>query len=131
MQPYVLEPDVALRVGLYPEDEFSQVIGDVVSSTWEGLRHKDDGYVQVWHYPQDRTIVIWECYFLQQFRGYCWVLLMWVKIVRTAGVSCCGQAGSVAPLFAGARATRWRDSRANRTICVNKLSSQQNPTVPS
>jgi hypothetical protein len=68
MKPYVLEPEMTLTVGLRSEETDDQAVGDVISSTWEGMRHKDVGHIQAWHYPSDRTIVMWECYFNRHFR---------------------------------------------------------------
>lgn len=60
LRPYVLEPDYS------PERELSSSVqanqfGDVLSSTWEGMRHDDIGQAHARHYLRDRLSVIWEC----------------------------------------------------------------------
>jgi len=72
MKPYVLEPEITLTVGVYPnptsDQTYDQAMGEVLSSAWEGMRHKEVGHIQAWHYPKDRTLVLWECYFNRPFR---------------------------------------------------------------
>src|SRR5690242_20391270 len=58
LKPYVLEPEVTLTVGLRSEATDDQAVGDVLSSTWEGMRHKEVGHIQAWHYRADRAIVL-------------------------------------------------------------------------
>lgn len=67
-QPYLLEPRITLAVGVYPAPTTQDAIGEVVSATWEGMRHRALGQAQAWHYPADRLLVLWECYLLDPWR---------------------------------------------------------------
>ena len=68
-KPYVLVPDVTLGVQLSPRPNPRGAIGEVTSSTWEGMRHEELGHAQAWFYIEDRTIVLWEAYLLEPFRS--------------------------------------------------------------
>src|SRR5712692_2343064 len=63
-KPYVLLPDIRMTVGLYPQPGPTGAVGEVASSTWEGMRHEEIGQAQAWLYVEDRTIVLWEAYLL-------------------------------------------------------------------
>ncbi len=67
-QPYVLEPEITLTIGLFPAPRDASVIGEVVDSSWEGMRHVEIGRAQAWHYPADRLLVLWECYLFDRWR---------------------------------------------------------------
>lgn len=67
-QPYVLEPQIALSVGLYPTPDRTGAIGEVVDTAWEGMRHRDIGNAQAWYYPADRVMVLWECFLTDAVR---------------------------------------------------------------
>jgi hypothetical protein len=67
-KPYILEPDIRLTVGFYPIPEPYGAIGEVLSSEWEGMRHKEIGEAQAWYYPADRLIMLWECYLFDSYR---------------------------------------------------------------
>jgi hypothetical protein len=72
MQPYVVEPQLTLTVGLYEKskryhDQDSH-IGEVIGSSHEGFRQVRIGDAQAWYYPADKTIVLWECFFEDRFR---------------------------------------------------------------
>ncbi len=66
LKPYILIPDITLTIGLYPEPkqyaDQDQAIGEVIGSR-EASRMKEVeiGQAQAWYYPQDLTIVLWEC----------------------------------------------------------------------
>jgi hypothetical protein len=68
-RPYILIPDITLGVQLAPTPEPSGVIGTVRSSDWEGMKHEEVGTAQGWYYPEDRLIVLWECYYLDRYQG--------------------------------------------------------------
>ena len=53
---------ITLSIGLYPTPTESGTIGEVVDSTWEGIRHREIGTAQAWWYPADRVLMLWECY---------------------------------------------------------------------
>jgi hypothetical protein len=71
MQPYVLEPKLSFTVGIYnkPKKYADQdsAIGEVIDSQNEGLREVQVGNAQAWYYHEDKTIVLWECFFYNQF----------------------------------------------------------------
>ena len=67
-QPYVLAPEFTLTVGLFPTPRASGAIGEVVDSSWEGMRHVAIGQAQAWSYPRDRVLVLWECYLFDRWR---------------------------------------------------------------
>jgi hypothetical protein len=60
-KPYILQPDYRLTVGLGPQPTDQDAIGEVVGSDWVGMRQLEVGHTQAWHYPQDRTLILWEC----------------------------------------------------------------------
>ncbi len=65
MQPYVLEPELFMTVGLYPKPKHyadqDEAIGEVLSTQAKGMRQHQIGSAQAWYYPQDTLIVLWEC----------------------------------------------------------------------
>jgi hypothetical protein len=67
-QPYVLEPEITLIVGLYPAPSTSGAVGEVVASDWEGMRHHEIGQAQAWYYPLDRLLLLWEYYLFDVYR---------------------------------------------------------------
>jgi hypothetical protein len=72
LKPYVLEPDITLTVGLYAGETSGQAVGEVLDSTWEGMRQRDIGHAQAWHYadPASPTTVLWECFLERHFRDH-------------------------------------------------------------
>lgn len=68
VKPYVLEPEIALTAELSPAHRMTGKVGDVVASTWEGMRHVAIGQAQAWFYPGDRLLLLWECYLLDSYR---------------------------------------------------------------
>jgi hypothetical protein len=74
MHPYILEPEMFISIGLYPKPkqyaDQSEVIGETLSSPQEkGMRQNQVGNAQAWYYPQDKVIVLWECFFDRQIRN--------------------------------------------------------------
>jgi hypothetical protein len=67
-KPYQLEPDYRLTVALHPVPPPTGEIGVVEEARWEGLRHKEIGQAQGWYYPQDATLILWECFLEQHYR---------------------------------------------------------------
>ena len=67
-RPYVLEPAITLSVGLSPAPTETGVVGKVLASEWEGMRHREIGQAQAWYYPLDRLLVLWECYLFDAWR---------------------------------------------------------------
>jgi hypothetical protein len=68
-RPYVLEPEITLTVGLFPTPRDTGAVGEVVDSSWEGMRHVEIGQAQAWYYPADRLLVLWECYLYDRWRA--------------------------------------------------------------
>ena len=66
MKPFVLVPDITLTVGLYREPQSTGAIGEVLEAHERKHREVEIGQAQAWYYPQDRLILLWEC-FLNNF----------------------------------------------------------------
>jgi hypothetical protein len=66
MKPFVLVPDISLTVGLYPTSTEQGAIGEVLEAHERKHREVEVGQAQAWYYPQDRLIMLWEC-FLNNF----------------------------------------------------------------
>jgi len=74
MHPYVLEPEVFITIGLYPKPkqyaDQDEAIGETLSTPQvKGMRQNQVGNAQAWYYPQDRVIVLWECFLDSQIRN--------------------------------------------------------------
>ncbi len=69
LRPYLLVPDITITVGLFPQPTAQGAIDQVLASEWEGVRHVDIGNAQAWYYPQDRLIVLWECFLHDHYRA--------------------------------------------------------------
>lgn len=72
LQPYVLEPEMTLTVGLYPKSkryaDQKEAIGEVLSTRVKGWHPRPLGNAQAWYYPADETILLWECFLDRQAR---------------------------------------------------------------
>ncbi len=72
LHPYVFEPEIILTVGLHEKPKHyadqESPIGKVVSSRQQGIREREIGSAQARYYPQDKTIVLWECYLYSYVR---------------------------------------------------------------
>ena len=68
-KPYEPEPDYRISLLLHPAPLPTGEIGTVQESTWKGLRHREIGQAQAWYYPQDATLVLWECFLEERSRG--------------------------------------------------------------
>jgi hypothetical protein len=71
LHPYVLEPILTLTVGLYKKPKHyadqDEAIGETLGRPkQEGVRDVQVGSAQAWYYPDDKLIVLWEC-FLENF----------------------------------------------------------------
>jgi hypothetical protein len=70
LHPYVLQPKLIMTVGLYKKPkqlaDTDPVIGKTLGTRQEGLQEIEIGSGQAWYYPEDRTLVLWEC-FLNSF----------------------------------------------------------------
>jgi hypothetical protein len=67
-KPYILEPDYRLTIGLYPQPTTQGAIGEVTGSDWVGMRQRVIGNAQAWLYPQERILILWECFLEDQYR---------------------------------------------------------------
>jgi hypothetical protein len=67
-RPYILEPDYQISVGLYQQPSQERAIGEVTSSDWVGMRQREVGQGQAWFYPEDHTLVLWECFLEDWYR---------------------------------------------------------------
>jgi hypothetical protein len=75
MHPYVLEPKLTITVGLYPKPKHysdqDEAIGQTIGQpSPEGFREAQVGNAQAWYYHEDKTIVLWECFFDSRFRSH-------------------------------------------------------------
>ncbi len=68
-KPYILKPDISLTIALYPRPLPSGAIGTVVDSQWEGMRPVEVGHAQAWLYPEDCTLIVWECLLEDRYRS--------------------------------------------------------------
>ena len=66
-KPYILLPDITLRVGLYSEPR-GNGIGEVEASTWEGMKHEIVGQCQGWFYPSERAAMLWESFLEERYQ---------------------------------------------------------------
>ena len=70
-KPYIFAPDTQLTVSLSPQPDLQDshgAIGTVTEARLRGLRPQDIGHAQAWYYPQDRVIVLWECFLQPHYR---------------------------------------------------------------
>ena len=68
-RPYILEPDYRISIGLYQQPAREGAIAEVTSSDWVGMRQREVGQAQAWLYPQERTLVLWECFLEDWYRS--------------------------------------------------------------
>lgn len=68
MHPYVIEPKIIMTVAINPKRyaDAGEVLGKTTGSHVEGFRDVQIGSAQAWYYPDDRVLVLWEC-FLHDF----------------------------------------------------------------
>lgn len=68
VRPYILEPDYRISVGLYEQPTREGAIGEVTSADWVGMHQREVGSAQAWLYPQERILVLWECFLEHWYR---------------------------------------------------------------
>ena len=68
LHPYVLQPNIVMSLTFQPKHyaDAGTILGKTMDSRVAGLRHEDIGNAQAWYYPQDKVLVLWEC-FLSEF----------------------------------------------------------------
>jgi hypothetical protein len=67
-KPYILEPDYRISVGLYQQPTQEGAVGEVTGADWVGMRAREVGQAQAWLYPDERTLVLWECFLEDWYR---------------------------------------------------------------
>jgi hypothetical protein len=72
MHPYVPEPKLTLTIGLYKKPKQYADQEDIIGKTigtpqHNGFREAQLGNAQAWYYHEDKTIVLWECFFDGKF----------------------------------------------------------------
>ena len=70
-KPYIFAPDTQFTVSLSPQPDLQDshgAIGTVTEARLRRLRPQDIGHAQAWYYPQDRVIVLWECFLQPHYR---------------------------------------------------------------
>jgi hypothetical protein len=74
LHPYILESQMVINVGMYAKPKHyadqESAIGKVLSSKVTGVRQNVIGNAQAWYYPDDKLLVIWECFFDSRFRRH-------------------------------------------------------------
>jgi hypothetical protein len=75
MHPYVFEPKFTLTIGLYNKPkryaDQDEAIGKTIGQPkQEGFREAQVGNAQAWYYHEDKTIVLWECFFDSRFHKH-------------------------------------------------------------
>lgn len=75
MQPYVREPVFTLTVGLYKSpkryaDQDSAIGKTLGNPKQQGFREVQIGNAQAWYYHEERTIMLWECFFDSRFHTH-------------------------------------------------------------
>lgn len=74
LRPYVLEPQLFMTVGMYPKPkqyaDQDSAVGEVLSTNVKGLHQHDIGNAQAYFYPEDKLILIWECFLESTYRSH-------------------------------------------------------------
>jgi hypothetical protein len=70
MHPYVVQPNIVMSMIVQPKHyaDAGLVLGKTTDARVEGFRHEDIGSAQAWYYPQDKVLVLWECFFHEYAR---------------------------------------------------------------
>ena len=62
-----------MTVGMYPKTKHyadqDNSIGEVLSTQVRGMRQQQIGNAQAWYYPQEKLIVLWECFLDARLRN--------------------------------------------------------------
>src|SRR5512144_2532658 len=70
MQPYMIAPNLSMTTALDPHPQpyadRGEHSGQTTDSRVQGCREVPVGNAQAWYYPEDRLLVLWEC-FLDSF----------------------------------------------------------------
>lgn len=68
-KPYQLLADHHLTIGLFAVPSPTGEVGQVEDARWVGFRQQELGNAQGWYYPENRTLVLWECFLEERYRG--------------------------------------------------------------
>ena len=65
MHPYVVQPNIVMNIVVQPKHyaDAGTILGKTIDSRVSGLRQEDIGSAQAWYYPEDKILVLWECFF--------------------------------------------------------------------
>lgn len=66
---YVLLPDITATLGQPAPGADAGAVATVSASSWAGMRSERVGSMQAWYYHEDRSVVLWECFLEEQYRG--------------------------------------------------------------
>jgi hypothetical protein len=66
-KPYILIPRMTLTVGLTRPKADSGEIGRVIGSDVKHLQERELGNAQAWYYPEEKALVLWECYLFEPY----------------------------------------------------------------
>ena len=66
-KPYILIPQMTLTVGLTRPKADSDEIGRVIGSDVSKLQEREIGNAQAWYYPEEKALVLWECYLFEPY----------------------------------------------------------------
>ena len=67
-KPYLLIPRMTLTIGLTKPKADSDEIGRVIGSDVTKLQEREIGNAQAWYYPEEKALVLWECYLFEPYR---------------------------------------------------------------
>jgi hypothetical protein len=70
MHPYIVQPNIVMNITIQPKHyaDAGTILGKSIDSRVAGLRHEDIGNAQAWYYPEDKVLVLWECFFHEYAR---------------------------------------------------------------
>jgi hypothetical protein len=66
-KPYILLPQMTLTIGLTRPKADSDEIGRVIGSDVTKLQEREIGNAQAWYYPEEKALVLWECYLFEPY----------------------------------------------------------------
>jgi hypothetical protein len=64
MRPYIEQPNLVMSFAVQPKHyhDAGTILGKTTGTQVEGFRHHEIGNAQAWYYPEDRVLVLWECF---------------------------------------------------------------------
>jgi hypothetical protein len=64
MRLYIELPNIILSMAVSPKQytDAGTILGKTTGSRVAGFRHDEIGNAQAWYYPQEKVLVLWECY---------------------------------------------------------------------